>query len=467
MQMDLRDKVTNQENTSLAPQEHQHIIYDWNKTEKEYPRDKTIHQLFEEQVRKTPNSIAVVFEDQQLTYKELNATANQLARFIRKQNPGELVAICMERSLEMIVDILGILKAGCAYVPIDPHYPQERIDYILQDTNVSLVLDNGLKDKPYRHESKQNLTPMSGPNDLAYVIYTSGTTGMPKGVMIEHNSVVNYVFNVSCYVSKEARRFDFSTNLAFDLSITTTLVPLLLSRTIVIYSGTLACVEDYIEHLRIHHIDFIKLTPSYLSQLFSCAEKVKVEQCFLGGEVVTRNQLTEIIKHARVIYDEYGPTETTVGVSIIQKNKAMYKGIGKLYSNCTAYVLDENLTSLPLGVMGELYVGGVGLARGYLNQPELTRERFIENPFAPGRLYKTGDLVRWLPDGNLEYIGRNDFQVKIRGYRIELGEVEHALLSCAGVKHAVVMASLIAKRYLSLSLRQMSTCLLRHVIHEN
>ncbi|MDP3562534.1 MAG: amino acid adenylation domain-containing protein, partial [Legionellaceae bacterium] len=381
----------------LTQAEYQQIVIDWNQTEKDYPKDKTIHQLFEAQVKKTPNNIAVVFEDQQLTYKQLNEEANQLARYIRKQNPSELIAICMDRSLEMIVAILGVLKAGCAYVPIDPNYPQARIDYILADTKANLVLDNSLKDKPYRQESKQNIKPLSGPDDLAYVIYTSGTTGKPKGVMIEHRSVVNYFSAVSSYLPIDIHRFDFSTNLAFDLSVTTTLVPLLLGKTIIVYGDSLEDAANYVAHLQLNKIDFIKSTPSYLSQALSLtSEQLHIKRCFLGGEPVTASQLISIGQHVQIILDEYGPTETTVGVSIIEKDEFINKKIGKPYSNCRVYVLDGSVNPKPIGAVGELYIGGAGVARGYLNQPELTKERFIANPFGEGRLYKTGDLVRWL-----------------------------------------------------------------------
>ncbi|MDP3705418.1 MAG: amino acid adenylation domain-containing protein [Legionellaceae bacterium] len=424
----------------LTPQEHQQIIYDWNKTEKEYPRDKTIHQLFEEQVKKTPNSIAVVFEDQQLTYKELNATANQLARFIRKQNPGELVAICMERSLEMMVAILGILKAGCAYVPIDPHYPQERIDYILQDTNASLVLDNDLKDKPYQHESKQNLTPMSRPNDLAYVIYTSGTTGMPKGVMIEHQSVSNLIYNQRKFfnVCSQSRILQYA-QLIFDASISELFSALFTGAALVIIDNVsrldAALLIDFLEAQK---ITVATLPPALLKTLEYRALPL-LQTLVVAGEACDKALMVQWSNNRRLI-NAYGPTEGTVCAAMHEYGRNdLSSNIGCSLNNTTRYVLDDNLCPLPTGVIGELYIGGVGLARGYLNQPELTRERFIENPFAPGRLYKTGDLARWLPDGNLEYIGRNDFQVKIRGYRIELGEVEQALLSCAGVKQAVVI----------------------------
>ena len=452
----------------LSPEEHQAIVYDWNNTEKDYPKDKTIHQLFEAQVKKTPNNIAVVFEDQQLTYQALNERSNQLARYIRKHygnqiKPDTLIALCLDRSLEMVIAILGVLKAGGAYVPIDPNYPQARIRYILEDSAPALVvtqinllvyLQDAIQSEVllldsaiYEQEPVDGVLCDVAPASLAYVIYTSGTTGAPKGVMVEHRCAANYVTNASAHIAADIQRFDFSTNLGFDLTITTTLVPLLLGRTIFVYGDKLENAENYIRHLKANKIDFIKLTPSYLSQALLLAPDIQIKQCFLGGEALLAHQLNIIQRHVEVVHDEYGPTETTVGMSLMEKSGDFNACIGKPYHNYSAYVLDQNLTPLPIGAIGELHIGGAGLARGYLNQPELTAERFIENPFATEadkaqgytRLYKTGDLVRWLADGNLEYIGRNDFQVKIRGHRIELSEIERALSTHPDIKQCVVV----------------------------
>ncbi|MFW0740043.1 non-ribosomal peptide synthetase, partial [Flavobacterium sp. T12S277] len=461
----------------LLADEYKEIVYNWNATDKDYPGDKTIYELFQEQAERTPDNIALVYDGEELSYRDLNDRSNQLARYIRSEyqkrtqrelTGDSLIALCLERSLEMIIGILGVLKAGGAYVPIDADYPQERIDYILEDTGSVLVLSQthlmmreGLQlpeDKVvaidlvsdfYQVEASSNLPQHSLAKNLAYVIYTSGTTGRPKGVMIEHAGVVNYINNINNFFSNDIVNFDFSTNLAFDLSITTTLCPILLGKKIFIYSGRLNDIYNYTQHLIDNEIDFIKNTPSLLINL---PEKYffdyKIKKAFIGGEKLEHFQLVQLLKYINIPIDEYGPTETTVGISYAIKNNLFdNNGIGKIYFNTKAYVLDANNFPVPIGVIGELHIGGAGLARGYLNRLDLTHERFIDNPFATqtdllkgyNRLYKTGDLVRWLVDGNLEYLGRNDDQVKIRGYRIELGEIEYALSGIPGIVQSCVL----------------------------
>ena len=307
-----------------------------------------------------------------------------------------------------------------------------------------IVLDNKL----YHAVSSADLPLYGNATDLAYVIYTSGTTGQPKGVMVEHRSVLNYLTNVDAYF-KNINYVDFSSNLAFDASLTTTLIPLLLGKQVVIYADRLEDIKLYIKHVCKFKIDFVKSTPMYLSQFAVQAQdskqQVSIKRCFVGGEKFEERQLQVISGCFQEIYDEYGPTEATVGALNVRKTKFLstFNCIGKPYANYKAYVLDINQTPLPIGVIGELYIGGDGLARGYLNNSELTAEKFTVNPFLQdgSRIYKTGDLVRWLPDGSLEYIGRNDFQVNIRGFRIELGEIERYLCSYPGITQAVAMVA--------------------------
>ncbi|WP_420574204.1 amino acid adenylation domain-containing protein [Kordia sp.] len=450
--------------TTITAEEYQQIVVDWNQTTVNYPQNKTIHELFEAQVLKTPEAIAVSLEESVLTYQELNLKANQLARYIQAEtevHSDTLIAICMDRSLEMMISILGVLKSGAAYVPIDPAYPTERIKYILADTRTNLVLTQShitskikecaevksvaLDTISYQNLDTSNLAVQNKPNDLAYVIYTSGTTGKPKGVMIEHKSVYNYIQNIAtCFENLE--NIDYSSNFSFDLSVTTTLAPLVLGKRICIYGGKLVEIDKYLSHLKKYKIDFIKSTPSFLTQIHFEELTHQVKSCFIGGEKSDTNQLKFLNQHISNVYDEYGPTEATVGTTTILNMNAI-NSIGKPYNNYKVYVLGNNHKPVPVGVVGELHIGGAGVARGYLNQPELTTQKFIENPFASQtdiekgytRLYKTGDLVKLLADGSMEYIGRNDFQVKIRGYRIELGEIEHAINSITEIKQACVL----------------------------
>ncbi|MDP3705102.1 MAG: amino acid adenylation domain-containing protein [Legionellaceae bacterium] len=462
--------------STLLPEEYQKVIYTWNNTKKVYPAHKTIHQLFEEQVQRTPHHIALVCQNLHLTYQSLNHTANQLAHFIRQkyqpdqnQDANHLVVLCMDRSLEMFICIFAVLKAGYAYVPIDPGCPAERIRHIFQETQSRLLLTQ-TKLRPklnpitpehvcvleweqcnYQIESSENLYKGSS-NNLAYVIYTSGTTGLPKGVMIEHRQVNNYYTNV-CPYFKNILCVDFSTNIAFDLSITTTLVPLLCGKTIFIYTDSLQDFSKYSQHLVRSNIDFIKSTPSYLSQLCTLSLPFTIKQCFVGGERFEDAHMKHIAGYVNDIYDEYGPTETTVGALLIKKSDLPNISIGKPYANYKAYILNHHQQPVPIGVIGELYIGGAGVGRGYLNQPELTQISFIDNPFIDkieeedNKLYKTGDLARWLPNGELAYIGRKDRQVKLRGYRIELVEVEQVLSTHPLIQQSIAL--LISKENLS------------------
>jgi len=427
--------------------EYQTIVLNWNQTTKNYPNE-TLHVLFRHQVKSTPDHIALVFEEKSLTYHALDEQSNQLARLIQKQRPTELIGVCLERSLEMIVSILAILKAGCAYVPMDPKAPITRLHHIVQDIKTNLVLtqhtiscDFGVRrievDKGgYLSESSLAIDTNRQPTDLAYVIYTSGTTGLPKGVMVEHRSVVNYSMNVALYF-KNIQRVDFSSHLTFDLSVTTSLLPLLLGKTVFIYSGMLENSDNYISHLEKNDIEFVKSTPSYLSQVVASSPNLRIKRCFLGGEKLESGLLARLKRSFAEIYDEYGPTETTIGATLAFKDDKN-NGIGRPYHNVVLYILDANQNPIPRGAIGELYIGGAGVARGYLNQPELTEQRFIANPFGEGQLYQTGDLVRYLPQGDLEYLGRTDFQVKIRGFRVELGEIEQVLIQLAQIKQVSV-----------------------------
>ncbi|MDF1757278.1 MAG: amino acid adenylation domain-containing protein [Legionellaceae bacterium] len=452
----------------LTQEEYQTIIYDWNNSEKIYSDNNTIHQLFENQVKKTPNDIAVIFLDQHMTYFELNEASNQLARYIRRQfqnklSPDSLIALCLEPSLDMIIAILGTLKAGAAYVPISPTYPTERIIFQLEDTNSELLITetlllDGLQrplpnqtkailldNKPYQNELKDNLKLDTKPSDLAYVIYTSGTTGKPKGVMVEHREYIFYQQTFYDLVSSTKNIItSFTLSYCFDASLPTLFSGLLSGGKVIITKDLLTLSsQEYLDILSEHRINIIRLTPSMLNGIVPLLLAHQSPLIIvLGGEIYDKEVINILLKNEHItIFNQYGPTECIVGSSGVRLSSPVSgQIIGKPYAGKRVYVLDSNKEPVPIGSTGELYIGGAGLARGYLNQPELTAERFIESPFSNGKLYRTGDLVRWLPDGNLEYIGRDDFQVKIRGYRIELGEIESVLRQHGDVDEVVVIA---------------------------
>ncbi len=474
----------------LSIEEHQRILFQWNKTDKDYPREKTINQLFQEQVERTPGNIALTHNEQRLTYLELNERSNQLARHIRGEYQRRakqpllgdaLIALYLDRSLELVIGIFAVLKAGGAYIPIDTNYPQDRVDYILDDTQTELILTQkhlrqsnhsqlpyekvisiDLTEDVYGSENKSNLPEFSKSTDLAYVIYTSGTTGKPKGATIAHRSVCNYnqwINNHSCYIKTHI--VDCSSSISFDATVNVLLTPLCNGQHVVICDEIIKHdINLYVDYIHKHKIELIKVTPSYFTLLLNNIrgnKKLDYLKCIIvGGEKANKVEVEEFIGlYSEIaILHHYGPTETTVGITSFTDfsntkllNNLVSIPLGKVANNNQAYVLDSNKTPVPIGLIGELYIGGVNLARGYLNRPDLTEERFVSNPFATEfensnnyfTLYKTGDLVKWLPDGNIEFIGRNDGQVKISGYRIELGEIEYALKQITGVKHCCVI----------------------------
>ncbi|MBD2510596.1 non-ribosomal peptide synthase/polyketide synthase [Nostoc muscorum FACHB-395] len=468
----------------LTASEQQQLLVEWNDTQVDYAFDKCIHQLFEEQVERTPDAVAVVFENQQLTYHQLNCRANQLAHYLRSLGvkPDALVGICVERSLDIVVGLLGIFKAGGAYVALDPDYPQERLRFMLEDAQVSVLLtQQRLIHRLPEHQAKlvcldeaweeiaqnnqDNLSSGVKASHLAYVIYTSGSTGRPKGVMVEHRGLCNLTHaHIQTFgLDSDSRVLQFA-SFSFDASIWE--VVLALGSGATLYLGTkdsLSPGKPLIEQLRNNCITNITLPPSALA-VMPMEELPALQTIIVGGEACS----AELIRQwsaGRNFFNGYGPTEATVCATIAKCTEDDEKiSIGKAVANTQVYILDENLQLVPVGVPGELHIGGAGLARGYLNRPELTQEKFIPNPFAGSRgageqgskgaeilpnsqspvpsprLYKTGDLARYLPDGNIEYLGRIDNQIKIRGFRIEVGEIEAILSQHPGVRENVVVA---------------------------
>jgi amino acid adenylation domain-containing protein/non-ribosomal peptide synthase protein (TIGR01720 family) len=445
----------------LEDAEKNQLLADFDNTPVSYPRDKTIVSLFEEQAALTPNHIAVAFEDRELTYSQLNEQANQLAHYLRSNydiHPDELVAVQLERSEKMIIALLAVLKSGGAYVPIDPAYPQERIDYMISDSGCKLVINEALLQsfsKEQERYSKENLSPVNLlPSHLAYVIYTSGTTGRPKGSLIEHRNVVRlFKTEKPLFHFGEKDVWTVFHSFCFDFSVWEMYGALLFGgKTVVVSKAVAQDTAAYRQLLLQHKVTVLNQTPSAFynlirEELESAASGLQLRYIIFGGEALSPGRLKEWKERypATMLVNMYGITETTVHVTykeITQKEiKESISNIGVPIPTLSCYVLDKSGQLLPAGVWGELYVGGEGVCRGYLNKPELTAQRFLSNPFKPGeRLYRSGDRVRLLENGELEYGGRIDEQVKIRGYRIELGEIENVLRGMEGVTSAVVLA---------------------------
>jgi amino acid adenylation domain-containing protein len=454
----------------LGEAERALVLEGWNRTDAEYPAGACIHELFEAQVARTPNGVAATFEGDSLTYRELNEAANRLAHHLirRGVGPEVRVGICLERSLEMVVGILAILKAGGAYVPLDPAYPPERLAFTLADAGVpvvlvqekvraALVVPDGVELislDAARAEIADNPQSGAGPDSLAYVIYTSGSTGMPKGALIEHR-------NVARLFSATDAWFGFGTDdvwtlfhsYAFDFSVWELWGALLYGGRVVVVPLHVSRDPEAFHDLVLREgVTVLSQTPSAFRQFVRVDGErggdLALRVVVFGGEALEPASLREWVERRGVetprLVNMYGITETTVHVTYRPLGREDVFGgsgspIGVRIPDLQLYVLDPTRRPLPVGVPGELYVGGAGVARGYLNRPELTAQRFVENPFGAGKLYRTGDRVRWLADGTLDYLGRLDEQVKIRGFRIELGEIEQRLAEHPEVREAVVL----------------------------
>jgi amino acid adenylation domain-containing protein len=479
----------------ISKEDKRRILYDFNETVSEFPKEKTIQELFEEQVERRPDNIAVVgtheLHEISITNRELNRKSNQLAHHLQFKGvePDTVVGIMMERSIEMIIGMMGILKAGGAYLPIDLEYPQERIDFMLKDSNAAVLVSEVnelskvsegtemVKINELGEQLHTHLTHHTHPTHLCYIIYTSGSTGKPKGVMTTHYNVTRVVRNTNYIDIKPEDRILQLSNYAFDGSVFDIYSALLNSAPLVmIQRDDALAVSRLAEKIKRESITVFFVTTALFNALvdlnLDCL--VSIRKVLFGGERVSLERCKRALEYLgkqRIIH-VYGPTETTVYATYyFIDNIASTIGtipIGKPIANTTVYILDKNMKPVPIGVHGEVYIGGTGTARGYLNNPELTTEKFdqdlwdyqdyhdekikdnekflgVQGPFfkkVPGRrrLYKTGDLARWLPDGNIEFIGRIDHQVKIRGFRIELGEIENRLLEVEEIKEVVVIA---------------------------
>jgi amino acid adenylation domain-containing protein len=476
----------------LTKSERYKLLKEWSYVDEDYTWDNTIHAVFEEKVKQVPNNVAIVYGNKKITYRHLNEESNRLANYLKqiyKVKPDTLIALCLDQNENLMIAILAILKAGGAYIPIDPDYPDSRIEYILKDTAAKIILssekyknkltevllpnakqinniflDNADMQQLLRRQPITNSYAETTSRNLAYIIYTSGTTGIPKGVMQSHGNVLR-LFSATnkCYQFNDSDTWVLFHSYVFDFSIWEIFGALIYGGKLIIPpSEHIKDLNMFYELCKRERVTVLNQTPSVFYQFKDIATSkdksdklTSLRYVIFGGEALSLCQLKSwfnlYANYQPKLINMYGITETTIHATykiIEEKDLGKKSHIGKMIPDLKAYILDDNLNLLPIGAIGELYIGGAGLARGYLNQPQLTAERFIANPFQTAaeksvnrntRLYKTGDLVRWLADGNLEYIGRNDFQVKIRGYRIELGEIENVLSSYEGIKQSVVL----------------------------
>ena len=446
----------------LTAEDRREQLVEWNRTERAYPRESSLAALVEAQVERTPDALAIVFEDSSITYRGLNEWANQLAHQLRKHGagPDQLVGVCLERSVGMIAALLAIVKAGAAYVPLDPDLPPGRLGYMIEDSGMQILLtqqelpsslsafagtiikvDGG----EWQSNSRENPSVAVTPENLAYVIYTSGSTGKPKGVPIRRQALTNILWSMKEWLKLGTGQATLATTtISFDIAGLEVWLPLLVGgRVVVVSRETAVNGEELAVIMKQQDIRLAQATPVTWRLLLSSGWSGKFDLVAIcGGEAMPQEVAAQLRPLVGRLWNFYGPTETTIwstGFLVEKGNEPVL--IGRPVANTQCYILDDQRQPVPVGVVGELYIGGDGLARGYLNRPELTEEKFVPNPFVPGkRMYRTGDLARYRADGNIECLGRTDHQVKLRGYRIELGEIESVLESHPGVRQCIVVA---------------------------
>ena len=438
-------------------------LLEWNRTEADYPRESTIAGLFCAQAARTPDAVALIANEQKLTYRELDERSNRLARHLQSLGvtPETLVGISMGRCAALVVGMLAILKAGGAYVPLDPSYPKERLSLVIEDSGMTVLvtntetrpripIDNGkltvvdAKDTVIARESSDAVSSAAISNNIAYVIYTSGSTGRPKGVMVENRNVVNFLTGMDRDLGCEPGVWLAVTSVSFDISVLEIFWTLTRGFTVVFHGDEgSSTVADEIAR---HHVTHLQMTPSLARMLTLDARAFaalgSLKQILLGGETVP----AALLHHLRQVFtgeihNMYGPTETTIWSTTCRTEEAdSLVSIGKPIANTQIYILDEQFNQVPVGEVGELFIGGDGVARGYWNRPDLTAERFLTiETLQSGRIYRTGDLARFLPDGSIEFLGRADYQIKLRVHRIEPGEIEALLEKRPGVRQAVIV----------------------------
>lgn len=455
----------------VSKEEKEYLINSYNATKTEYPEHETVISLFEKQVVKTPNKEAVILDGKAITYKELDAKSNNLAELLCEKGIGigSVVGLLMDHSVELIVSIIGILKTGAAYVPISSDYPATRKEYIIKDSHadvlltskgmiekntwihentstISIITDDEFMDSDKVHEEIKFISKCT-PKDCAYIIYTSGSTGQPKGVLVQNRSLTNYIWwAAKNYVGSEEINFPLFTSISFDLTVTSIFTPLITGNTIFVYNDADSTISlDKI--LQNQKIGIMKLTPSHLKLIRHMrVSNSNLKRLIVGGENLTvklASEISNLFNNNIEIINEYGPTEATVGCMIYKfdrmKDLGLSVPIGVPADNAQIYILNESLQPVPVGVVGEMYISGECLAKGYVGKEDLTKERFIPNPFSPGKLmYKTGDLAKMNEDWNMEFINRKDSQVKLRGYRVELSEIENQILNINNIDESVV-----------------------------
>jgi amino acid adenylation domain-containing protein len=438
-------------------------LLEWNRTEVDYPRDSTIADEFAQQVARTPYRIALIAGDRQLSYRELDERSNRLARHLQSLGvrPDTLVGIAMGRSETLVVSMLAILKAGGGYVPLDPTHPRERLSLVIEDSEMPILLTTSathdrlplgtggarvldVENPTIALESCDAVETTARSHNLAYVIYTSGSTGRPKGVMLENQNVVNFFTGMDRAIGSTPGVWLAVTSVSFDISVLELLWTLTRGFTVVLHGdeGPAAVADE----IRRHSVTHLQMTPSLARVLtldpLAFAALGLLKQMLLGGEAVPASLIHDIRRvFSKEIRNMYGPTETTIwSTTHSVEEPGSTVPIGRPISNTQIYMLNTELQPVPVGEIGELFIGGDGVARGYWNRPDLTAERFLTLPsLSPKRIYRTGDLARFLPDGNIEFLGRADYQVKIRGHRIEPGEIEAVLEQCSGIRQAVVV----------------------------
>lgn len=463
----------------LTEEERNKILIDWNKTRHEFPKNKCVHQLIEEQFSVNPDAVAVEFEDIKLTYRELNERANQIANYLQNSGvkPNDIIGICIERSIEMVTALLGIIKSGAAYLPIDPGFPIERIVFLIEDTKAQFILTQqkileklpatnsryipvDKNNKEINRESKSSPLNKATPSDLAYVIYTSGSTGKPKGVLMKHEALVNLLYwqLEGQNFAKSYRTLQFTT-LSFDVSFQEIFSTWYSGGTLVMMSESdrqdLSRVLSIIKYKNVQRIFLAFIALQGLAEIFSAGkeERLELKEVITAGEQLQNTPaIINLFNHLNgfIFSNHYGPSEAHVVTSYElpgnTKDWVKLPPIGKPIFNTQMYILNSRMQPVPPGVTGDLYIGGVCLVKGYLNRPQLTAEKFVDNPFyaednnTSKKIYKTGDNARYLHDGNIEYLGRTDNQIKLRGYRIELGEIESVLAENKKIKNSMVVA---------------------------